>query len=169
MSKPESIYMWDNVDNTIQMFESRIDLINRKTNLYDPKISSQDNDDCSLKYSHIIGEFIPMKKHYYFLYGFKYHCTFINEQYYKLEGCIYSIRKNKMKTFPPFDNEFLPPSKNITLTDYYIMYPMKQRDICNYYPRCIISSGLLFDDIIIDIIKNNILAHPTEENDCLFT
>ena len=72
-----------------------------------------------------------------------------------------------MKTFPPFDNEFLPPSKNITLTDYYIMYPMKQRDICNYYPRCIISSGLLFDDIIIDIIKNNRLAHPTEENDCL--
>ena len=62
MSKPESIYMWDNVDNTIQMFESRIDLINRKTDLYDPKVSSQDNDGCSLKSSHIIGEFMPMKK-----------------------------------------------------------------------------------------------------------
>ena len=37
MSKPESIYMWDNVDKTIQIIESKIDLMNRRTDLYDPK------------------------------------------------------------------------------------------------------------------------------------
>ena len=54
--------MWDNMENTIQITESRIDIINRKTNLYDPNFCSQDNDGCSLKYSYIIGEYMPMKK-----------------------------------------------------------------------------------------------------------
>ena len=54
--------MWGNVDNTIQIIESRIDLINRTTDLYDPTFFSQDNDSCSQKPSHIIEEFMPMKK-----------------------------------------------------------------------------------------------------------
>ena len=62
MIKTESIFMWDNMENTIQITESRIDIINRKTNLYDPNFCSQDNDGCSLKYSYIIGEYMPMKK-----------------------------------------------------------------------------------------------------------
>ena len=33
MSKPEVDYMWGNVDNTIQIIESQIDLIHRKTDL----------------------------------------------------------------------------------------------------------------------------------------
>ena len=61
MSKNESIYMWDNVENTIQRIESKIDLINKKTDLYYPKYYSQDIEGCSLKYSHIIGEFVRMK------------------------------------------------------------------------------------------------------------
>ena len=55
MIKPESIYMQDKVDNTIQIIESQIDLIDRRTELYDPKYFSQDNDGCSQKSSHIIG------------------------------------------------------------------------------------------------------------------
>ena len=31
------------------------------------------------------------------------------------------------------------------------------------------SSGFVFDDIIMNIIRNNKLVHPTEENDCIFT
>ena len=54
---------------------------------------------------------MPMKKPYEFAYGFKSHCTSISERLSKLEGCLNSIRKNKMKKFPPFGNEFLPPSK----------------------------------------------------------
>ena len=49
MSKPKSIYMGDNVNKTIQIIESRIDLINRRTDLYDPTYCSQE--------THIIEEF----------------------------------------------------------------------------------------------------------------
>ena len=41
MSKPEANYIWGNVDNTIQIIESQIDLINRTTDLYEPKIFSR--------------------------------------------------------------------------------------------------------------------------------
>ena len=43
ISKPESIHMWDNVDKTIQRIESWIDLINRRTDLYDPNFFPKDN------------------------------------------------------------------------------------------------------------------------------
>ena len=169
MSKPESIYMWDNVENTIKIIESRIDLINRKTDLYDPTFPHQDNDGCSLKSSHIIGEFVPMKKPHDFMYGFTYQCTSINELFSKLEGCFHSRRKNKSKTFTPLGNEFLPPSKNITLKNDHIIYPTKQKDLCDYDLRCTMSRGLMFDDIIMSIIKKNKFPHPTEEKDCGFT
>ena len=41
MSKPEANHMWGNVDNTIQIIESRIDLISRTTDLYDPNFFLQ--------------------------------------------------------------------------------------------------------------------------------
>ena len=47
MSKHEADYMWGNVDDTIQIIKSLIDLINRTTDLYDPKFCSPDNDGCS--------------------------------------------------------------------------------------------------------------------------
>ena len=49
------------------------------------------------------------------------------------------------------------------------MYPLNQKDLCDYDPRFIMSSGLMFDDIIMNIIRNNKLEQPIEENDCLFT
>ena len=55
MSKPDANYMWVNVDDTIQIIESRIDLINRTTDLYDPKFCSPENDGCSQRSSHNIG------------------------------------------------------------------------------------------------------------------
>ena len=81
MSKPEANYIWCNLDNTIQNIESLVDLINRKTDLYDTKCCSQDKDVCSHKSSHIIGEFMPMKKKNDILYGFKSQCTSINERF----------------------------------------------------------------------------------------
>ena len=68
MSKLESIYMWKNVENNIQRIESRIDLINRRTDLYYPQYWSQDNENISLKTSHSIGEFVPMKEPHDFLW-----------------------------------------------------------------------------------------------------
>ena len=46
---------------------------------------------------------------------------------------------------------------------------MKQKDICDYDPICNMSSGLMFDDIIMGIINNNEFPHLSEENNCLFT
>ena len=63
MSKPRSIYMWENVEKIIQIIDSEIDLIYKTTDLYDSQYCSKDNDDCLLKYYHIIGEFVQMKKH----------------------------------------------------------------------------------------------------------
>ena len=71
MSKPEANYMWGNVDNTIQIIEPLIELINRITDLYDPTIFSQDNDGCSQQPSHIIGGFVLMKKKIVFSQGLR--------------------------------------------------------------------------------------------------
>ena len=47
---------------------------------------------------------------------------------------------------------------------------MKNKDIFDYDPRSIISSGLMFDEIIMDHIKIIESSHNhTEENDCFFT
>ena len=81
MSKTESNYMWGNLDNNIQIIESLIEFINRKTDLYDPTFCSQDNDGCSHKSSHIIGEFMLMKKQHDILFGFKSQFTSINERF----------------------------------------------------------------------------------------
>ena len=125
MSKPQSIYMWENVDMIIQIIESRIDLILKTTDLYDSQYCSKNNEDCSLKSSHTIGDFLQMKKPFKFAYGFKSNCTPINERFSKLEGCLHSRPKVKGKTFPTFGNEFLPPPKTISLTGYPIIYPLK--------------------------------------------
>ena len=71
MSILQSIYMWENVDKTIQRIESRIDLISKTTDLYDTQYCSKDNEDCSLKSSHIIRESLHMEKTFEFAYGFK--------------------------------------------------------------------------------------------------
>ena len=69
------------------------------------------------------------------------------------------------KTFPPFGNEFLPPSKTISLTGFPIIYPFKYKDICNYDHLFIMSNGLMLDDIIMNIIRNKKLERHNEEDD----
>ena len=45
--------------------------------------------------------------------------------------------KNRKIIFAPFGNAFLPSSKNTLLKGYPILYPLKQKDICDYNPICI--------------------------------
>ena len=59
--------------------------------------------------------------------------------------------------FPPFDNEFLPSSTNIILKGNPIFNLSKQNDICDYNPRCLISSVLMLDDITMYMIRNQVL------------
>ena len=46
---------------------------------------------------------------------------------------------------------------------------MKNKDLCDYDPRCIMSSGLVFDDIIMGKIKRNELPNHHAETDGVFT
>ena len=169
MSKPEENGMWENMDYSIQIIESRIDLINRTTDLYDPEMFSPDNDVCSQQSSHNIGEFVPMKKQNCIQSGFKSQFTSINEIISKLKVYLHS-RKNKSKTFSPLQNEPLTPSKIIILKINNFILPIENKDICGYDFRCIMSSGLMFYDIIMYHIKRNVSSHyHAAENDCVFT
>ena len=109
------------------------------------------------------------EKPFNFVYRIKLHRKSINGRLSRLEGGLHSIMKNKIKTFTPFGNELLTPSKNISLAAFPIIYPMKQKDLYDYYPRCTMPSGLRFYKIIMNIIRNTKLARHNEENDCLFT
>ena len=109
-----------------------------------------------------------MKKQNLIQSGFKSQCTYINEQISKLEKYLHS-RKTNSKTFSPLLNDFLPLSKNITLKSNHFIFPMKNKDICDYDHRCIMYSSLMFDDIIMDHIKRNVSSHShTAENDYVF-
>ena len=50
-----------------------------------------------------------------------------------------------------------------------ILYPLKQKDICDYNPMYLMSSGLMFDDIIMNMIRNKTLDYHEEEVDYFFT
>ena len=96
------------MDKTTQIIESQNDLITKTIDLYHPQYCSKENEDCSIKYSHIIIEFVQMKKPSDFAYGFKSHLTSMNESFFKFEGCVNSGPNNKINILSPFGNEFLP-------------------------------------------------------------
>ena len=63
----------------------------------------------------------------------------------------------------------LSPSKNVILKGHPIVYPLKQKEICDYNPRFFMSSGLMFHDIIMNMISNKALEYHQEGVDSLFT
>ena len=77
--KPESIYMWYNVDKTVKIIEWQINLISKPTDLYDPQYCSK-----KMKIVHsnllILLENVSNEKPYEFVYEFKFHCTSVNDQ-----------------------------------------------------------------------------------------
>ena len=139
----------------IQIIESQINFISKTTDLYDSQYCSKENEDRSLQSYHIIRELVQTKKPFELEYGFKSHCTSINERLSKLEYCLQYRPKVQRNIFPPFGNEFLPLSKTISLAGFPIIYPLKRKYLCDYDPICLMSSGLMFDEIIMDIIRNN--------------
>ena len=95
-----------------------------------------------------------MKKPFGLAYGFKSPCKSFNERFSELEDFLQYKQKNQRNIFPPFGNGLLPPSRNITLKVLHIIYPLKQKDICDYNPRCLMSILLMFDYIIMNILRN---------------
>ena len=75
--------------------------------------------------------------------------------------------KNK-HTCPIFDNDFLASSKQMKLctTDY--IFPIKQDNICDYNPLCFMSSGLMLDDIIVNIFTESTKKSNTSHQEIFF-
>ena len=68
----------------------------------------------------------------------------------------------KSKTFAPLQNVFTSFKTNyLEKESYYI--PNEKKDICDNDPRCIMSSGLMVDDIIMDHIKRTQSSHKYTE------
>ena len=61
--------------------------------------------------------------------------------------------KNKY-TCHMFDNEFLSSSKKFKLCPRDFIFPIKQEDVCDYNTQCFMSSGLMLDDIIINLFSD---------------
>ena len=102
-------------------------------------------------------------------YGFKSNCVSINESLFKLKGCCQYRRQNQKWIFPPFGNDFFPSLKNIILKRHPILYPLKTEYICEYNPRYLMSSGLVFDYIIMNILRNKALECHVQVGDSYFT
>ena len=53
-----------------------------------------------------------------------------------------------------FDNKILASSKQLKLCPRDIIFLIKQEDICDYNPRCLVYSGLILDDIITNLFSD---------------
>ena len=94
---------------------------------------------------------------------FETNCSSVEQRFKKLgDGLLSKIEKNN-HTCPIFDNDFLAYSNQIKLKSTDYIFPIKQDDICDYNPLCFLSSGMMLDDIIMNIFtqstKNTTEAH----------
>ena len=64
---------------------------------------------------------------------------------------------------------FLPSSTNIVFNGQQILYPLKQKNICDFNPICIISSGLMFNNKIMNIFSNKAVNQRVEVIDSFVT
>ena len=54
------------------------------------------------------------------------------------------------------------------LKGHPVLYPFKQKVICEHNTRCLMSSGFMFDDIIMDIFRNKALESHVKVVDSYF-
>ena len=93
---------------------------------------------------------------------FETNCSSIKQRFMKLgDGLLRRRGKNK-HSWPIFGNDFLASSNKIKLctTDY--IFPIKQDDICDYNALCFMSSGMMLDDIIMNIFTQSTKKSTSE-------
>ena len=54
---------------------------------------------------------------------------------------------------------------DVTLKGHPIICPLKQKDLFDYNPRCLMSSGMMYNAIIMNMIRNKKLECHEEEVD----
>ena len=67
---------------------------------------------------------------------------------------VFKKRWKNNHTFPMFDKFFLASSKQIKLCPRDYIFPIKHEDTRDYNPLCFMSSGLMLDKIIINLITD---------------
>ena len=53
----------------------------------------------------------------------------------------YDKQKEKMLTFPIFDNELLSASKRLKIGPKYCVFPIKHEEMCDVDPQCLCLVG----------------------------
>ena len=102
-------------------------------------------------------------------FNFETNCSSIKQRFKKLgDGLLSKIGKNK-HTFPIFDNDFLASSNQIKLKSTDYIYPIKKDDICDYNPLCFMSSGIMLDDIIMNIFTQSTKNSTEADQEHLFS
>ena len=77
------------------------------------------------------------------------------QRFMKLRDGLIRKSGNNKHTCPIFDNDFLASSNQMKLKSTNYIFPIKLDDICDYTPLCFISSGMMLDDIIMNIITQS--------------
>ena len=86
---------------------------------------------------------------------FETNCSSIRQRFKKLGGGLLSKRGKNKHTCPIFYNDFLASSNKMKLKSNDFFYFIKQDDICDYNPLCFMSSGMILDDIIMNIFTQS--------------
>ena len=90
------------------------------------------------------------------VYMFKTIFSSTEHRYKKLGGGFNIKRGENNYTRPMFDKKFLASSKQIKLCPRYCIFPIKQGYLCYYNSWCFMSSGLMLDNIIMNLFIDRI-------------
>ena len=70
---------------------------------------------------------------------------------------------------PIFDNDLLAYSNQMKLKSTDDIFPIKQDDICRYNPLCFMSSGMMLDNIIMNIFTQSTKKSTAAHQEHLFS
>ena len=133
--KYQFIYMWDNVDMIIQIIESQIGFNYQTIDLYYSQYYFKEYEDSSFQCSHFIRELVQLNKPLEYGYGFKSHCIYINDHYYKLQYCHRFRRTKSENNIPTIWQWIVNSIKNILLKAQPFISSLRQQAIFDYNPR----------------------------------
>ena len=120
------------------------DLEDRTMNLYDPNFCYSDNEDAS----HVIGGYVEMKKENCIQSDLSSIVHQLTKGLINWKS-IYSQSRQSETHFHRYKRiSYLLPKK--LSKKKKTIFPMKNKDLYDHDPRCIMSCGLMCDDIIMD-------------------
>ena len=113
-----------------------------------------------------VHQILSNTKQWFNLWG---NCSSIKHIFMKLGDGFPRKRGKNKHTCPIFDNDILASSNQMKLwtTDY--MFPIKQDEMCHYDPLCFMSSGIILDDIIMNIFTQSTNKSTTAHQNHFFS